>query len=213
MTLSSFFLSKYEMTQGQWLRIMDENPSYWNEQNRIGVAAPMHPVETVSWEDCTEALRRLSLVLPTEAQWEYGARAGTDTPWWTGSERESLEGAANVADVRYQSMFTGEQLFEKWLDDGYAFHAPVGSFRPNAFGLHDMAGNVWEWCRDWFGDYAEAPTDGSAQNVQQGTGDRVFRGGSWSAVARLARCSARYRAGPGSRHDYLGSRPARLVTE
>jgi formylglycine-generating enzyme required for sulfatase activity len=213
-TLSAFFLSKYEMTQGQWLRIMDGNPSLWNEEERIGWSganALMHPVETVNWDDCREALARVGLVLPTEAQWEYGARAGTDTPWWTGLEVESLEGAANLADVRYVSAFPGARFSEEWLDDGYGMHAPVGLFRPNGFGLHDVAGNVWEWCRDWYGGYEIEVSDEEglrAVQVQEGPRYRVYRGCGFSDTASFARSAFRVSHTPGLRSSDLGVRPA-----
>ena len=91
-----FFLSKYEMTQGQWLGITVQNPSRcpppteWGQMIRPGDITLAHPVEHVSWEECSEVLWRLGLVLPTEAQWEYAARAGTETPWWTGADPASF---------------------------------------------------------------------------------------------------------------------------
>ena len=215
-TLSAFFLSKYEMTQGQWLRIIGVNPSSWNEEDRIawsGANARMHPVESVSWDDCSRALSRVGLVLPTEAQWEYGARAGTDTPWWTGSEPESLKGAANLGDIRFARALTNVQRWEDWLDDGYAFHAPVGSFRGNAFGLHDVVGNVQEWCRDWFGLYETELADGDGlRSVQRQEGSsRVIRSGGFSSSATLARSAARTGSPPEYRNPNLGVRAARVL--
>ena len=109
-----------------------------------------NPVEQVSWEDCDLWLGRLGLVLPTEAQWEYAARGGTTTPRWTGLGTDGLAKAANLADAFcQQNDGPSSWKYESW-NDGYAVHAPVGSFAPNPFGLHDVLGNVWEWCRDWY---------------------------------------------------------------
>jgi formylglycine-generating enzyme required for sulfatase activity len=96
-TLAPFFLSKYEMTQAQWTRVAGVNPSYFQVPNQW-VSSRVHPVETVSWYDCAEVLDWLGLRLPSEAQWEYGARGATSTIWWTGDLRDSVEGAANLAD-------------------------------------------------------------------------------------------------------------------
>jgi formylglycine-generating enzyme required for sulfatase activity len=108
----------------------------------------LHPVEQVDWWECNETLERLGLVLPSEAQWEYGARAGSATPWSTGEAKESLSGAANLAD-RYAQEHGGEgwESVEVWLDDGKRPRSRR-RFAPNDFGLHDVHGNVWEWCRD-----------------------------------------------------------------
>jgi formylglycine-generating enzyme required for sulfatase activity len=157
--LAAFFLSKFEMTQGQWLRVTGEHPSQFGPGRRMpdgigGFArthALSHPVEGVDWADCDSVLAKIGLLLPTEAQWEYGARGDTSTVFWTGDSKETLSGACNLAD-RFCRANGGPPGFPyEDADDGYAFHAPVGSFRPNPFGLHDTAGKLLEWCRDWFG--------------------------------------------------------------
>jgi serine/threonine protein kinase/formylglycine-generating enzyme required for sulfatase activity len=152
--LSAFLVSKFEMTQGQWLRLMGQNPSFyqlvgiqrrWSRTGRAGTL--LHPVENVSWREGKEALWRGGLALPTEAQWEYAARAGTRTVFWTGDSEESLEGAANLADL-FLASYRGQPGPNHGVDDGFVAHAPVGSFRANPFGLHDVLGNVAEWCLD-----------------------------------------------------------------
>ena len=208
-TLAPFFLSKFEMTQGQWLRITGSNPSQYQPGETLGgkSCTLLCPVELVSWEEGSETLRRLGLVLPNEAQWEYAARAGTRTPWSTGAKRETLAGAANLADAFYEhNGGPASWTYENWLEDGWSLHAPVGSYLPNAFGLHDTLGNVWEWCRDTFASYD------AAQIVEEGGREisehRVCRGGAFSLGASDARCSVRFH-GPASARNYdLGLRPA-----
>jgi formylglycine-generating enzyme required for sulfatase activity/serine/threonine protein kinase len=212
--LSPYFLSKYELTQGQWLRLVGRNPSY--SQPVAFTPALLHPVEQVSWLDCMEWLPRAGLALPTEAQWERGARAGTDTPWSTGPERESLRGAVNLADqaaARAQAAWTE---IDDWpdLDDGFVVHAPVGSYAPNAFGLHDVHGNVFEWCLDGYTSafYGESPTQDPLSPWEQ-SASRVLRSGSFSYAATYARAAAREDSTPSNAVDHVGVRAARAVTE
>ena len=218
--VSPGFLSKYELTQGQWERFTLANPSYygpdgeWDEWSRADEAEVLlHPVEQVSWEQARRALERMGLALPSEAQWEHGARAGTDTPWFTGDAAASLQGAANLSDG-YRLGHGGRPgwRYEGW-DDGYAVHAPVGSFRPNPFGLHDMVGNVWEWCLD-----AHEPGSYAASRLQDPvfetgpSGLRVFRGGSFYDPADDARASVRNMNAPDGGYDDIGVRPARALS-
>jgi len=200
-TLSAFFLSKYEMTQGQWERFVGKNPSNFKPGNFA--KSLVNPVEQVSWLDCMEVMGRLGLSLPSEAQWEYGARGRTTTAWWTGSERETLRGAANLAD---HSADWPER------DDGYLGHAPVNEFRPNAFGLHNAHGNVWEWCLDGYDDnfYGKAATKDPV-SLPEGSFYRGFRGGSLGNAAVHARSADRYSAMPSFALSDLGLRPARAI--
>ena len=226
-TLAPFFISKYEMTQLQWQRFTGANPSNlgpdWNCTGDPPAEAPIHqnqpwnPVEQVSWADCRDVLYRLGLVLPTEAQWEYAARAGTSTVWWTGNEKESIgvDGAGNLADGWTKSKGGPRGWsYEDWLEDGWVVHAPVGSFRPGGFGLHDTIGNVWEWCRDRLGDYDRdvEPGDG-LRKATAGTHYPVYRGGSYGNTAPNARSANRAHDSPETRSNYLGVRPARVITE
>ncbi len=219
--LSAFFLSKYEMTQAQWLRLTGDNPSSlgpqgaWEADWGATGSDPdlLHPVEQVSWIDCMTWLPRVGLELPSEARWEYGCRAGTETPWWTGATKDSLQGAVNLVD-RYANLAgAGYQFIEEWLDDGHMVHAPVGSYMPNAFGLHDVHGNLWEWCLDGYDGYfyfdsprrdPVAPYEGARSHVE--------RGGGFSGTSRNARSSARFDGPPASATVNLGVRPARSIS-
>jgi len=215
-TIRPFFMSKYEFTQGQWLRFVGENPSRY----RSGVtfrrrqATLLHPVEQVSWEDCAEVARQLRLRLPSEAEWEYACRGGTTTSWWTGDGVESLEGAANLADQFLKTHGGASYLaFEEGLNDGFGVHSPIGSLRPNAFGLHDVHGNVWEWCQDTYQlSYKGVPTDGAAWQVV-GSALRVNRGGGWAGSTRSCRSAYRSGGGPGDRLGDLGFRPAYSLSQ
>lgn len=217
--LAPFFLSKYEMTQGQWIRCTGSNPSrdnpriYSKRYNARGALADLvQPVADVDWIRCDELMRRLDLVLPTEAQWEYAARAGMGTCWWTGDDPRSLAGAANLAD-RYAEE-NGAEIFptEDWLDDGNTAAARVGSYRANAFGLHDVIGNVEEWCRDGFSDYELScePLDG--ERIVPNPRTRLLRGGDFLDKSDLARSAFREMGLPYFRNVTIGVRPARKIT-
>jgi len=218
-TLAAYFLSKYEMTQGQWERFTGRNPSLyhpgncglsWSRERRP--ADRTHPVEQVSWEDCNQELGRLGLVLPTEAQWEYGCRAGTETPWWPGREMQELETAANVADGYAKEHGGGNfGAWEEDMDDGRTCHAPVGSYRANGFGLHDVHGNVWEWCRDAYGVYDRPTAKGDGERSVQGSSLRLFRGGGFSNRATFARSANRSGSTPVYRTFADGCRPAAVL--
>jgi formylglycine-generating enzyme required for sulfatase activity/serine/threonine protein kinase len=219
-SLSPFFLSKYEMTQGQWLRATGRNPSldsptryelYWNAD---GLPVDLlHPVEQVSGYESMETLQRLGLALPSEAQWEYGARGGTSTVFWTGDEPETLAGAANLAD-RYASNNGGGgwTTIEEWLDDGNATHARVGSYAPNAFGLHDVCGNVWERCADVYDArfYENSPRQ---DPLSRGPIDanRISRGGSFASGVAFVRSGMRNYSSPESADNGLGLRPVLAI--
>ena len=218
--LSAYFLSKYEMTQGQWKRLTGRNPSrdgpdgqyekFFNKDGADGTL--LEPVEQVTWIGCMRAFSKIGLTLPSEAQWEYATRAGTSTPWWTGAEEESLQGATNLAD-RYAKTHGGQSwvLIQQWLDDGYFSHAPVNTLLPNPMGFHHVHGNVWEWCLDGYSDvYLRNPRKDPVIAPERSP-MRVYRGGSFTGSSVAARSAVR-NAGPTTytRPD-LGVRPARLV--
>jgi len=219
-TLAPFFLAKHEMTQDQWRRASGDEPSHfgrdvyrmdWNAQGH-GWTARL-PVEQVSWDDAREALWRLGLSLPTEAQWEYACRAGTTTVYWTGDEDASLEGAANLADLYGKRHgHAGWQSWEDWLDDGHSVPAPVGSYRANAFGLHDTHGNVLEWCLDsWDPGFYARSSDTDPANDDPDATYRVSRGGSYNSTTTHVRSADRAVTTPVNRNNFVGVRPARRL--
>lgn len=173
-----------------------------------------HPVVNVSWNDATAFCEWLSrkegktYELPTEAQWEYSCRAGTQTRYCNGDDPEELPKVGNVGDA------TAKARFPNWTptikaSDGYVFAAPVGQFAPNAFGLCDMHGNALQWCADWFGEdyYRKSPEDNP---MGPGVGNvRVYRGGSWLEGPVSARSASRNQAPPESANNLTGFRVAR----
>jgi len=208
-----FFLSKYEMTQGQWLHFTGHNPSVRNapEVWADREISLLHPVEAVSWNDCTQVLGQLGLRLPEEMEWEYATRAGTRSAWWTGDEPESLIGVANLRDQNCTRYAKVKIPCEPW-DDTFATHAPVGSLRPNAFGLHDVCGNVYEWCRDAAKVSLTASADTSAATSvgsnQEHKLPRIHRGGSWLHYAVHCRSAFRDAVGASNAYQDIGVRPA-----
>ena len=188
-----FWLGKYEVTQRQWAAVMGSNPSHF--KNCGGDC----PVEEVSWNDVQEFIRKLNgrsggrrYRLPTEAEWEYAARAGTRTDTYAGD----ITKPRGSDPVLNRIAWYGENSRGRTH--------PVGRKSPNAYGLHDMLGNVWEWVGDWHGDYRGGtvtdpvgPKSGSI---------RVLRGGSWGGGAGYCRSAVRGRGSPGGRIFYLGFR-------
>ena len=172
-----------------------------------------HPVVNVSWNDAVEFCKWLSknerktYRLPTEAEWEYACRATVSTRWFRGDDQSILEQIANVADSALFSKHAFFSYAKSW-NDGYVFTAPVGKFSANKFGLHDMHGNVWEWCSDWYDAkyYASSPTN-DPRGPETGS-SRVDRGGSW--YSGPGDCRSAYRSGdsPSYRDFYLGFRVA-----
>lgn len=186
--INSFKMGKYEVTQAQWLAVMGSQPSRFKGIN--------NPVEEVSWDDIQEFIRKLNshtgqkFRLPTEAEWEYAARAGSTTKYSWG-------------DTVGNNMANCDGCGSQWDDSRTA---PVGSFQPNAFGLYDMHGNVHEWLQDcWNGSYSGAPSNGKAW-LSGECGLRVLRGGSWSDDPNTMRSPARASDYAADHHRSVGFR-------
>ena len=191
-----FYLGKYEVTQAQWEAVMGSNPSVFKGCGDC-------PVEQVSWHHAQAFIRKLNEMegenvyrLPSEAEWEYAARAGATTRYSWGDEIGSNRANCYGCSSQWDNKKT----------------APVGSFSANTWGLHDMHGNVFEWVQDcWNDSYRGAPTDGSAG----GSGnceDRVLRGGAWGGIPRLLRAAFRIGVSSGLRDNSIGFRVARTVS-
>jgi formylglycine-generating enzyme required for sulfatase activity len=176
------------------------------------------PVACVSWEDARAYVEWLArgtgerYRLPTEAEWEYAARAGTTTGYFWGSDASAGPPACDFANV-YDESGQEKNAFN-WApfacDDGFGQVAPVGSFRPNAFGLHDMIGNVWEWTADCYvAPYPAAPVDGSAVEAAGECERRTARGGSWITRPNRQRVTFRGRDPPETLYSFFGFRVAR----
>jgi formylglycine-generating enzyme required for sulfatase activity len=198
-----FWMGQFEVTQDQYLSVMGANPSEYKGDTR--------PVERVSWYDAVEFCRKLgfkegkSYRLPTEAEWEYGCRAGTMTKFSFGDSVGRLWQYGNYCDASNTSEYRTYER-DKRHNDQYDKTSPVGSFAPNPWGLYDMHGNVWEWCSDWRQD------DYGSETVADPTGPekgklRVLRGGCWNSGIDDCRSSARNRSdGPDNKSDTVGFR-------
>ncbi|HEX6813191.1 MAG TPA: bifunctional serine/threonine-protein kinase/formylglycine-generating enzyme family protein [Planctomycetota bacterium] len=213
-TLAPFLLARHEMTQGQWSRLWNgdaagREPSLWRAGTRNGNEETTfaNPVNQVTWTSCESLLRQHGCQLPTEAQWEYACRAGTSTPYTC--EHEDLAYFANLADEKAKKAGAPWNC-EAW-DDGWMIDAPVGSFEANAFGLHDVHGNVWEWCRDELADYYGPVRSGDGLRLQGDGVSRCFRGGGSNDLAVRARSAWRSANRPSIPQGNIGLRAARSL--
>jgi len=221
-TVSSFFMGKFELSQAEYEKLMGKNPSFFKGANL--------PVEQISWFEAVEFCNALSVKegfapaytisgsaskqtvqwdhaangyrLPTEAEWEYACRAGTTTPFNTGDNLTS-EQANYDANRPYKNFPEGTSRQETM---------PVGSFLPNPLGLYDMHGNVGEWCWDWNSVYHVEPDLFNPTGAASGL-YRVFRGGAWNLSANFTRTARRGGANPVSRWAHIGIRLVRNVEE
>ena len=183
-TLSSYYICKYEVTQALWRAVMGSNPSKFKGDNL--------PVEQVSWNDCQTFINRLNnytgrnFRLPTEAEWEFAARGGNY------SRHYKYSGSNYISDVAWYTDNSGNRTH------------PVGTKQANELGLYDMSGNVWEWCSDRYGSYSSY-SQSNPTGATSGFG-RVERGGNWCGLARYCCSSHRSYYAPGNSFDDLGLR-------
>jgi formylglycine-generating enzyme required for sulfatase activity len=180
-----FYMGKYEVTQKQWYAIMKTNPAYFNSE-KIGSDTRNHPVENVSWNDAQEFIKKLNekegtnkYRLPTEAEWEYAARAGTQSKWSFGDDENQLKDYA----------WYGSNSDSKTH--------PVGQKKPNGFGLFDMHGNVWEWTCSDYGNYSE---NNQLKCSSKNDARKSLRGGSWLNYSDF--CRSAYRNYISNRFSY-----------
>ncbi len=213
-----FYLGITEVTQGRWRSIVGNDPSYFKH------CGDDCPVETVSWDDCQAFIQELNqrektdkYRLPTEAEWEYACRAGTKTELYTGAMK--VLGGNNAPALGDIALYGGNSCAEYqgafdcsgWSERQYACSLcgtnPGAGKKPNAWGLYDMLGNVWEWCQDRYGEYTSGHlTDPIGPSSGE---DRVCRGGSWDSFALGCRAAARYGESPDWKDHLIGFRVAR----
>ena len=195
----SFYLGIHTVTQAQWQAVMGNNPSHFKRRKRQDKNSP---VQRASWDDCQAFCTKLSqregkrYGLPSESEWEYACRAGTATPFFFGDTLSTDQANHN-----------GNYPYNQGARREYRLKATsVGSFPPNAWGLFDMHGNVWEWCQDEYKEYKDLDTKNSLEIGNIVENARVLRGGSWNFVAWLCRAAVRYWHAPDYRDDDYGFR-------
>ena len=197
-TLSTYYISKYEVNQAQWRAVMGSDPA-----GLYNKGCDLCPVEGVSWDDIQDFLRKLNAQtgqnyrLPTEAEWEYAARGGSGSRGYRYSGSNNLDEVAWYGSNYEQGNTHGSQKSTR----------PVGGKKANELGLYDMSGNVWEWCSDWYGAYA-AGAQTNPKGAPSGIG-RVYLGGSWASHPQRCRAAIRNNVTPTNRLNGLGFRLAR----
>lgn len=231
-----FFIGQFEVTRGQFRRFVEAanyktdaerglRGGYGFDDETGKLSGPdkkyswrftgfeqtdEHPVVNVSWNDAVAFCRWLSVQekltyrLPTEAEWEYACRGGSATAYCNGNDAEKIAEVGNIVDALAKEKFPDRTAIA--ARDGFVFTAPVGSFKPNAFGLHDMHGNVWEWTAD---EYRKA----YSRNTLPDSSARVLRGGSWNLLADYCRSAIRDHNLPASSDGNVGFRVARALPE
>jgi formylglycine-generating enzyme required for sulfatase activity len=214
-----FYLQETEVTLAQFRRFVSatgfrtdsekegvnwQAPGFSQGDNEPVVYISRNDAEAfVAWLNKKEDTDRYSL--PTEAQWEYACRAGTETPYYWGTLPDG--GKANFADGSYSRAYPKHKGVNRSQEDGHVHTAPVARYPANPFGLYDMSGNAFEWCKDWFGEYSAAPARDPRGPAEGKRG--VLRGGAWQTSAMAIRSAARASFDPGRRDNFTGFRVAR----
>ena len=206
-SLSDYLIGKSTITQAQWEAIMGENPSHFKGSGQL-------PVETVSWKDCQEFIKKLNAKtgltyrLPTEAEWEFAASGGNQ------SKGFEYAGSNNVDEVAWYWKNSGDKPLDGEWDctkirkNNGRTHL-IGKKLSNELGIYDMSGNVWEWCQDWYGSYPQSPQT-NPTGPKSGS-NRVLRGGGWDDRAFDCRVADRDDGDPSHRLSYIGFRLARSL--
>lgn len=237
--LSAFYLDKYEVTNRRFEQFVsgmsyqttaeqegkawaltatgkyeEVNGAYWKKPEGSETVSASnrddHPVVSVSWIDAQAYCRWAGKRLPTEAEFEYATRAGTETKYWWGNGNPGSRQVANIADESATRQYSGWSIMTGY-DDGYVRTAPVGSFEANPFGLHDMTGNVWEWTADWYEETYYSKGAGRNPTGPANGEYRVLRGGSWGVGPSLVRSADRSGSAPAGRGGRVGFRCAQDI--
>lgn len=213
-------MGRFEVTQGQWERVMGTTLQQQREKSGakepLNGEGPDHPIYYVSWDEAREFIEKLNAAddgfvysLPTEPQWEYAARAGT-----TGDRYGNLDEIAWYANNSGREYIDGDRLWrmdtrnfrELLIKNGAETH-PVGTKKPNGFGLYDMLGNVWEWCEDhYYPNYEVIPSLDGSEKLEVETNMRIMRGGAFSMTSNNNRAHRRFRNVPSRRFHNTGFR-------
>ena len=213
-----FYLGKYQVTQEQYEVVMGKNPSFFKKRRNFWLGSFLegakNPVETISWYDAMEFCYRLSekvgekFRLPTEAEWEYACRAGTNTAYSWGDKFE-----LNKCNVENGTIYNRNARVFRKRKLPRESTVPVGSFPPNAFGIYDMHGNVWEWCSDWadrryyvYSPHRDPKGPEAGRLFGAGGVARILRGGSWARSYSECRSGFRYWRYPNHKHREFGFR-------
>jgi formylglycine-generating enzyme required for sulfatase activity len=210
-SVPDFYMGKYPVTQAQWKAVMEASPDpSKGGENPSRFKGDDLPVENVSWDDAQAFLQKLNektgkkYRLPSEAEWEYAAREG--------GKKVRFGNGKDIADPKEMNFDASKEYKQPYsvVGEYRKKTTPVGQFPPNALGLHDLSGNVWEWCEDvWHDHYKGAPTDGSAWVKGGDASKRVIRGGAWYNNPTLSRVANRYRYYPFYRNNNVGFRVVR----
>jgi len=199
--LDAFYMDVHEVTVDQFREFVNQSRYCYNRWNDVAKHSPgnNYPMVYVSWNGATAYAKWAGKRLPTEAEWEYAARGGLVGKRYPWGDEKPNGSQCNFADKNAPNNFSWA---DRMVDDGYQYTAPVGSFKANGYGLHDMAGNVWEWCQDWYSEnYYSSSSAKNPSGPDRGS-QRVLRGGGWGTSTDDLRVAIRGYNYPNIRYDY-----------